>query len=378
MRAKLAHSAILATAILTVAGCKSGPRWNWWSSKDKASQDALVNAPGAPQLPSAAATAGTPGTPSLTAGTPTTQAGLTGGMAPAYNASTSTSPYAEQPAAATSYGPGGYPATQTAEYTNPYAAPASAAPAVGSAPANAVQQGPYSQTYPQGTQTNPYADPYASSRQMPAQDASRGAGAAPSYGADPNYRGGDSGYRTADVRSTPGYDSRPAESPRYDVTTEMSSPDYTRPSYSPEGQPAAGSPAGSRYGDAYQPGTSDYKPGASDYTPGSTGYNGPRSYETNPPAGGAAPTGAVPSGVERKDPGYRPAGTSDYPSSGRVGGSAGAGFSNSMGATPAKSDVVPAGYQQPAGGDNAAAPARFESPESNTGSTLNFGRRSYE
>jgi hypothetical protein len=373
MRAKLAHSAILATTILTVAGCKSGggPRWNWWSSKDKSSADALVNAPAGPQLPSAAVTAGNPGTPSLNAGTATTQAGLTGGMAPAYNASS----YAEHPAAATSYGAGAYPATQTAEYTNPYATTASATPATGAMPSSAVQQGPYSQTYPQqGAQTNPYAD----NRQMPAQDAAHGNyGSTPSYGgADPNYRGSDPGYRTADVRSTPAYDTRPAESPRYDVTTEMSSPDYTRPSYGSETQPPAtgSSSAGGRYGESYQPGTSDYKPGASDYTPGNTGYNGTRSYEGNQPsAGGAAPSG------ERKDPGYRPAGTSDYPASGRVGGSAGAGFSTPMSSAPAKAGVVPAGYQQPASGEqDATTPARFQPQENATDSTLNFGRRSYE
>jgi hypothetical protein len=50
-----------------------------------------------------------------------------------------------------------------------------------------------------------------------------------------------------------------------------------------------------------------------------------------------------------------------------------------MSAAPAKSGVVPAGYQQPASdGQNGATPARFEPQDNTTGSTLNFGRRSYE
>jgi hypothetical protein len=379
MRAKIAHSAILATAILSVAGCKSGPRWNWWSSKEKSNHEELVNAPGAPQLPSAAATASAAGTPSLNASSANAHSGLTGAMAPSYGAGG----YAEQPAAATSY-PQSYPATQTAEYTNPYTTGAAAVNATAAMPSSVgqPQQGAYNPVYQQqAQQTNPYVDPNVS-RQMPAQDSYHGAyGQAPAASqADPNYRSADPNYRTADVRSTPAYDNRGAETqPRYDAGGEMSSPDYTRPSYSGDAQTPAAAPAGAanRYAEPYQSGASEYKPGASDYTPGNTGYNGPRSYDANP----AMPAQGAPAGVEqRKDPGYRPGGTSDYLPAGRVGGAAGAGFSTSMNSTPAKSStggVVTAGYQQPSSGES-VTPARFQPQDNAPVSTLTIGRRSYE
>jgi hypothetical protein len=312
----------------------------------------------------------------LNAASATTQAGLAGGTAPTYG----TGSYAEQPAAATSY-PQSYPATQTAEYTNPYATSATASPATGAMPSAAQpQQGAYSPVYPQQVQSNPYADPYSNNRQMPAQDGAYGQAPA-GTGADLNYRSADPSYRTADSRSMPAYDNRGADAQRYDASSEMTSPDYTRPSYGSDSHsPATGAPANAdRYADPNQNSNSEYKPGTSDYTPGNTGYNVPRGYEANP---GAAATGApAPAGAQpRKDPGYRPAGTSDYLPNGRVGGAAGAGFSTSMNTSPANTNtgnVVTAGYQQPASGDS-ATPARFQAPDNAPVSTLTIGRRSYE
>ena len=396
MRSKLTQTAIVATTLLSVAGCKSGPGWKWWGSKENTSAEALVNAPGAPQLPSASATAA--GTPSLNAAAPSmnasgmTAAGMTsatGGMAPAY---------ADQPAAATAY-PQNYPATQTAEYTNPYTGGAAAMTAAATAPSAAgqPQQGPYSPVYPTGTQTNPYAtaggNPYAGNPQMPASDPYRSPQQPPATDnyADPNYRGSDQGYRTADSRSATSYDGGPNQAdrryePPTDYRDDASTPDYTRPSGGaelPNGGGAA-APAASRYSDSYQPGTTDYQPGASEYTPGNTGYTGPRSYEQ--PAGGGpagAPAGAIPnaapgSAEPRRDPGYRPAGTSDYmPAGPRAGGSASAGFSTSSTST-GKSGVVTAGYAWPNGDRDAAVPARFVPEDSEPSSASPVGRRSYE
>lgn len=328
MRATLGRCAIVAAVIVTLSGCRSGASSSGWNWGRKSAGNGNSGAVSGPQLPSASATpAGAPA--NSYAGANPYQAAPYGGQPTSYNNTA-----------------GGYGATPANNYS---AAPNAAAGAYAAQPgAVAPQNGPYNESYGQGAaggyantatpgagQPGGYqatADPYANQAQ-PAGGGTGGptenyrasaqppANAYGSGGADPNAGGA---YSTADNRSTDRYKAGAAQA-------EQSAADrYSAAGSANSG--AASPPAAS---------TDRYTPGNTGYNPGQTGYNPPGSTPYQ------SPTQVNVAGTARRDPYYRPGGTSDY---------VGNGSSQTPAASSADRYGTPAAGAGAAGNDPNAAP----------------------
>jgi hypothetical protein len=391
----LARTAIVAATIMILSGCRSGTSnsgWNWgWNRKNAASNPSLSNPPG-PQLPSASATPP--------------------GYAPGYSATAQqggASGYVEQPAAAGSAYPAtGYPG-QPAGYNNAasapggipnaaapgtnYGAPQSSATPNYGAPANnlAPQNGPYTETYGQaagqsGTTPNAYGPPsgayptsgaptapyQAPGTQIPAYSGQT----TPSYPATPAYPA-----TAVDPNAVPpaagnyGNPAPPAGGSYGTPADNRYSSDQNVPSTAPpEPAPANGyaatpSESATVNGAASSgpPAAERYQPGNTGYTPGNTGYSPPGVAPYQMPA----QPNLVSTG-ERKDPYYRPGGTSDYVPGGgtRVASSAATATAPQADRYGAPATGAPADpYSQPPGGASQGyqPPASYQPPANPNG-----------
>lgn len=305
MRAFTTRCAFVVVTLVVLSGCR-GMGWGRKNTSPTASTTA-------PQLPSANATppGGTPAMPSSTAG----PAGSYADHAPPAG-------YPSQPAGYTGGAPGAEHAVaaQNGPYSESY----------GGAPAQPPAGGGYAQTPYQAPTDAGYPPPAAA----PAATAGYGApaGDAPAAGhagtpyADPAAAGG----QVADQRyGGPSYPAQPeqAAADRYGAA-----PDHT----------AGGPPANGVAGGEVGVGAEHYQPGNTGYTPGQTGYSPPGVPPYQTPATNAAAT-------PRRDPYYRPGGTSDYlPTGGGVPSASSTNYGVPM--PPAGAEAYPpaASYTPPA------------------------------
>jgi len=337
MHAILGRCGIVAATIVFASGCGSSKGWTW-GRKNPPNMASMSSAPPSPQLPSA-------------------------GAVPA---NYSPNNVAGGPGAANPYDPAqgtGFPG-QPAGYNNPGGAPAAAHPAVSNQPysppnVGMPQTGPYNEGAPGHPAAAPPAGNYAG---HPAADPySAGQAAAGGYGGPTeNYRPPVQG--AADPYAQGGA----AAGAPYSQTGSPYGPGGAAPESAPQvadnryadryatsGQPEQA--AADRYAAAHaadpQGGAAPYQPGNTGYQPGNTGYSPPGvpPYQMPSQPNVVSPT--------RRDPYYRPGGTSDYmptggqqmPAAGGAPGSADR-YSNPTGAgMPADPYAPPGGYQPPAG-----------------------------
>jgi hypothetical protein len=345
MLASITRCAIVLSTILALAGCRSGGTsfspWPW-GRKNGVGSSSGAGGPG-PQLPSASTAppaygsttppAVTPGYPDQSGAGPYQPASYPGQPA-GYNNPT---PTTGMPNAATSGGygipnsAGAYGAPVAAPQNGPYnenysqaqAAPQTAYGAPGGNPGGYQAPTTQSNVYqPPGVpaQSNPAqypayppggADPYTNSAPSsgsfpPPADNNRAAGppSGNAYGNGAADSNTGSSFPTADSRnandrySTDSAQPEQATADRYAVTTNETATQQT-PGGSQNAQPT----------ERYQPGQSAYNPGQSSYNPGQTGYSPPGV----PPYQMPTQPNVIP---PRRDPYYRPGGTSDYGSPG--------------------------------------------------------------
>jgi hypothetical protein len=361
MRASITRCAVVAITILTVSGCRSGAGsyspWSW-GRKSAANSNMSTPSGGGPALPSASATPGnygstaqappTPGYPDQTAAA--YQPPATAGQAAAYPG---------QPAGYNNVAPAGMPNAAPGGYgAMPNAAEAPAA-AVAAAPQNGLYNEGYGQ--PQNTPATPastgqsaYQTPQGGAYQSPAAASAPAQGYAPpaqgyappgqGYApptADPYAAGaqppaGNYAQPAADQYAQPpagsyappadGY-AAPAQSPSIAYATpdaagganppsggqyanERYNTDTAQPEQTAADRYAASSsePATPPAAEQSQaaPGAPPYQPGSTSYNPGQTGYSPPGVTPYQMP--GQPNTVSAP----RRDPYYRPGGTSDY------------------------------------------------------------------
>ena len=298
MRAMTAQTAIVLATVLALAGCRSGGSgWSW----NRKNSDAPLAKAADPALPSAGAapTNDYASSAYTSANTPQVEAG---------------SAFAAPPAA--SYQGAPYPgatAAAPAEATTPYGAPPAAAPGVDpTATAAAPQQGAYSDAYGAPPAAAPAYPANGAEAYSSPQTAQTPATATPYAGADAYGTGANYGSPPADqYGSTAAPPANPYDAgaaPTADPAAAYSGTGAPYPAAQPE-QVAANQYGAQQSGDPYgapaAPPAADYQPGSTAYDPGNTGYSPPGV----PPYETAAPPNVV---AARKDPYFRPGGTSDY------------------------------------------------------------------
>ena len=354
MRATLAPMAAIA-AVLLLPGCSSsGNRWNWqfWRRHD----DMAAASSSGPQLPSAGANSSAPAVGAAPGTGPN--------LASPYSSSGPQYPTNAYPGQSTGYNdPAGAGATAAATGGAYAAQPAAGGNAAPQAPAYAAQNGPYGGA---GATGQAYAgqpaagQPYAG--QSNGDQATTGASAytaqsgpyeaTPSQGGQPpaytntatdSYSTPDGGYRTAtassgnpyrnvSVESTTATDSsQPGEN--RDGTTASQTEASAADSYGAAASEAAAGGTATAGDDRYQPGNTGYQPGNTGYTPpGVAPYQMP-----SQPNVVSTP---------RRDPYYRPGGTSDYlPSSSPAANPTDRFAPSSAGAAGSDPYAPPGGYQ---------------------------------
>ena len=361
MRATIARCAIVAATVLVLSGCRSGANssgWTWGRKNPPAGTALDPNS--GPQLPSASATPpnyapaySNATTPPVATGYPnpagavnpyqaTPYAGqpagfnnaVPGGATPGVGAPAGS--YAAVPGGGAPYGgaPAGSVAPQTGPYNENYGQPAATGSAYGAVPdaANAYQsqtpqgayQPPYGQPADAGQVTQaPAADPYGTA--VPPASSPNGASQA-----DPNAAGS---YQTADNRYADRYGAGAAP-----VQPEQTNADRYAAANQAAGDPATPDPNAS--GDRYQPANTPYQPGNTGYSP-----PGVPPYQT--------PSPITPSTLPRREPNYRPGGTSDYVP---------AGGTQASGSTPVDRYSTPAANPNSASYDPYAAPPAGQAP----------------
>lgn len=314
MRALSPRIVIVVATVLAIAGCRtSGSGWGF--GRKNTSQ--TMSGPSEPQLPSASATPPNYGSSDNTAAAP---AGGSPFADPAAQAAYQAAPYPGQP--------GGYPMAPPATGA-PYGGTPAPAPTNYAAETTAPQQGPYAESYGQppagpaqayaagGYPTTATPEAYQPSGQPqsapPAADPSAGAGAYVGAGAAPanpyqatppppgSYDAGSGGYQSADASSSAGNqgaDGRYGAADPYAAQTEQSAADR----YGAAGQADPSATASSTPGEPYRPGSTGYNPGQTGYSPPGV-----------PPYQVPAQANVV--STARKNPYYRPGGTTDYTSS---------------------------------------------------------------
>lgn len=318
MRA-IARCLMLGVAAGGLAGCKNGTgttgsSWNPFA-KAKTPDPVISSVPPGPQLPStAAAGMAPPFNPSSTAGA-TAQASALGAARPngtaangtvagAYAGAPAASAYPERPASATAPYPNtGYP-PQSLNFPAATAAP-------GATGNNLVQQGPYDATYPDAAAAR--STRWAESPADPARNA---ASAAPQDNRFAN-AGMDStgGYKTGSP-----YDAAPSAPAGGERQSRWSGGEASRgggaqydvagaePARGPAAEQPSAPPAEPARDGVRVAGRDEFRPGDTKYEPGKNGYNPPGA-----PAYGVPYKKNAAQGVyDRRDPFYRPGGTSDY------------------------------------------------------------------
>jgi hypothetical protein len=355
MRALSGRTAILVVMMLASAGCRSGG--SGWSWNRKKSSDELA-AKADPTLPSAGATPVDYASPEFSSAA--AAQGTASAFAAPAGASPEASPYANQAGYTPPASPYGA-ATQT---------PAGAA---GAGPTAMQQQGSYADAYgaaapPAAAPATAYPATAAPSAYQPGSTAATGAdphSAQDPYGTSPSQASPAADhYGAAAASSAPSpYDAPPAQPPVADPAAAYTADArYGSPAAAPTAQPeqaAAGgygaAPTSPASADPYgapsaspavaeAPAAGGYQPGSTNYAPGQTGYSPP----------GVAPytVPAEPNVVaQRKDPYYRPGGTSDYATGGKTPTAVADRYSNSTSAYSQPNPYMPAdGSQSPSKG----------------------------
>jgi hypothetical protein len=345
MRSTVARFAIVVAMMLLVAGCRSGGTpWGWGRKSAGTSE---------PQLPSASAPPSNYGSQYSSATAPQTPSAFA------------------DPAGAPPYQAAPYPG-QPASYDNPSGAPAANYGGAAQTPAvdygansAAPQQGPYAESYgqpPAGTAPVDAGYPTTATPigYQPPPPGAAPQSAAPPAGADPYANPG--GYGAApsgDYSSTPPAGGNPYDNGQYPPNNAGGQPTADiRYGSDPGAAVAAPEQASAdRYGSsdpAPDPGSTaeGYRPGSTGYNPGQTGYSPPGVPQYQVPA---QPNVVA---TARKDPYYRPGGTSDYattPGGQTPTASAAADRYNTppVGYDQANPYASPGGYQSPATGGGA-------------------------
>jgi hypothetical protein len=352
MRASITRYAVFAITILALSGCRGGAGsyspWNW-GRKNAAANSNMSTPSDGPALPSASATPGNygstaqapptpgypdqtaaayqpPGSPGLPAGYPGQPAGYNN-VAPAGTPNAAPDGYGAMPNAAQ----GGYGAMPNAAevpaavaaapqnglynegYGQAQVAPASTDQSAYQTPQGGAYQSPAApgaQGYAPPAQgyAPPAADPYATGAQPAANNYAQppaGNYAQPADGYAPQAQPPASAYATPDAASGGAYPPSDGQYANDRYSTDTAQPEqaaadrYAASNSEPVAQPAAEQSQAAPGGERYQSGSTGYNPGQTGYSPpGVAPYQMP----------GQPNTTSSP----RRDPYYRPGGTSDY------------------------------------------------------------------